>query len=77
MQPRPQPAVRRLAAAALFVCTAAATTPHQAAPDATLFDAARAAQPKLIESLKEMVSIESGSRNAAGLAQMAAYAEKR
>ncbi|KAA6126270.1 MULTISPECIES: M20/M25/M40 family metallo-hydrolase [Cupriavidus] len=71
------PAVRRLAAAALFVCTAAATSAVQAAPDATLFEAARAAQPKLIESLKEMVSIESGSRNAAGLAQMAAYAEKR
>lgn len=77
MQPRLPPAVRRLAAAALFVCTAAATSAVQAAPDATLFEAARAAQPKLIESLKEMVSIESGSRNAAGLAQMAAYAEKR
>ncbi|UZN50927.1 M20/M25/M40 family metallo-hydrolase [Cupriavidus cauae] len=77
MQPRLHPAVRRLAAAALFVCTAAAASAVRAAPDATLFEAARAAQPKLIESLKEMVSIESGSRNAAGLAQMAAYAEKR
>ncbi len=80
MQPRLQPAVRRLAAAALFACAAGAATiagPAQAAPDATLLEAARAAQPKLIESLKEMVSIESGSRNAAGLAQMAAYAERR
>ncbi|KAB0595643.1 M20/M25/M40 family metallo-hydrolase [Cupriavidus gilardii] len=76
-----QPAVRRLATAVLLVCAAAGTATFaglaHAAPDATLLEAARAAQPKLIESLKEMVSIESGSRNAAGLAQMAAYAEKR
>lgn len=81
MQPRLQPAVRRLATAVLLVCAAAGTATFaglaHAAPDATLLEAARAAQPKLIESLKEMVSIESGSRNAAGLAQMAAYAEKR
>ncbi|MCT9071288.1 M20/M25/M40 family metallo-hydrolase [Cupriavidus gilardii] len=76
-----QPAVRRLATAVLLVCAAAGTATFaglaHAAPDATLLEAARAAQPKVIESLKEMVSIESGSRNAAGLAQMAAYAEKR
>ena len=81
MQPRLQPAVRRLATVVLLVCAAAGTATFaglaHAAPDATLLEAARAAQPKLIESLKEMVSIESGSRNAAGLAQMAAYAEKR
>lgn len=81
MQPRLQPAVRRLATAVLLVCAAAGTATFaglaHAAPDATLLEAARAAQPKLIDSLKEMVSIESGSRNAAGLAQMAAYAEKR
>lgn len=81
MQPRLQPAVRRLATAVLLVCAAAGTATFaglaHAAPDATLLEAARAAQPKVIESLKEMVSIESGSRNAAGLAQMAAYAEKR
>jgi glutamate carboxypeptidase len=45
--------------------------------DTALFDAATRAQPALIESLKEMVAIESGSSNAEGLARMADYTEKR
>jgi len=42
-----------------------------AAPDAALLDAARRAEPAVIESLKEMAQIESGSQDAEGLARMA------
>src|SRR6476620_10747280 len=45
--------------------------------DAALLAAANAAQPAVIASLKDMVSIESGSTNAAGLAKMADYVEAR
>jgi glutamate carboxypeptidase len=48
-----------------------------AAPDAKLFGAAQQQQPAVIESLKEMVSIESGSGTPDGLAKMADYTEKR
>jgi glutamate carboxypeptidase len=56
---------------------AAAAFPVRAAPDAALLDAARRAQPAVVESLKEMVLIESGSRNAAGLTRMADFTERR
>ncbi len=46
-------------------------------PDAALLSAARAAQPAVIESLKEMVSLESGSANLTGLARMADFVERR
>src|SRR5437879_3204467 len=49
----------------------------QAAPDAKLLAAGQAAQPAVIDTLKEMVTIESGSANAEGLAKMADYTEKR
>jgi glutamate carboxypeptidase len=49
----------------------------RAAPDAALLDAARRAQPAVVESLKAMVLIESGSRNAEGLARMADFTERR
>ncbi|NRF65990.1 M20/M25/M40 family metallo-hydrolase [Aquincola sp. S2] len=52
-------------------------TPALAARDAALLAAAEAAQPALIESLKDMVAIESGSQDAAGVARMADYAEQR
>lgn len=42
-----------------------------------LFNAATAAQPAVIETLRELVLIESGSGNTAGLARMADYAEAR
>ena len=57
--------------AALACCTLA-----QAA-DEKLLAAARAAQPAVIESLREMVLIESGSQDAAGLKSMADYVEAR
>jgi glutamate carboxypeptidase len=60
--------------AALAAC---AVLPARAAPDAALLEAARGAQPAVVESLKEMVRIESGSRNAEGLGRMADYTERR
>jgi len=49
----------------------------QAAPDVALRTAAEKAQPLLIESLREMVLIESGSADVKGLAQMANLVESR
>lgn len=63
----------RCAFAAATVFAAAA----QAAPDAKLLAAAEKAQPAVIESLKEMVLIESGSSDKAGLAKMADLVDAR
>jgi glutamate carboxypeptidase len=67
--------LRRLAiaVAAATICSAAAA----AGPDAALLGAAQSAQPAVVQSLKDMVSIESGSANAEGLARMADYTAKR
>jgi glutamate carboxypeptidase len=54
----------RFAAAVLGLALAAGTSAQPA--DAKLLAAARAAQPAVIESLREMVLIESGSQDAAG-----------
>jgi glutamate carboxypeptidase len=48
-----------------------------AGADAPLLDAARKAEPAVIDTLKSMVTIESGSADAAGLARMADYTEGR
>jgi len=48
-----------------------------ASANAPLLDAARKAEPAVIETLKNMVMIESGSSDAAGLARMADYTEGR
>jgi len=48
-----------------------------AAPDAALLKAAQAAQPAVIESLRDMVAIESGSADLAGLGRMADFVERR
>ena len=66
-----------LGAAALAFVLGSAAVPAQAAADAALLAAATAAQPAVIESLKEMVAIESGSTNAEGIARMADYVERR
>ncbi len=47
------------------------------AADPVLLGAAKAAQPAVIETLKDMVAIESGSTNVAGLGRMADYLERR
>jgi len=49
----------------------------QAAPDARLKAAAEAAQPAVIESLKQMVAIETGSLDVAGLSKLADLTEGR
>ena len=66
-----------LSAAALALILGSAAAPARAAADAALLAAATAAQPALVESLKDMVAIESGSGNAEGLARMADYVERR
>lgn len=59
------------------LCLAAGSAWVAAAPDAALRAAAEKAQPAVIESLREMVLIESGSSDVAGLARMAAFTEGR
>jgi glutamate carboxypeptidase len=56
---------------------ACAVSPAQAAPDAKLKAAAEQAQPALIDTLHEMVLIESGSGDAEGLKKMADFTEAR
>jgi hypothetical protein len=51
--------------------------PPAAGADTGLLDAARSAQPAVVQSLKDMVSIESGSANIEGLDRMADYTSKR
>jgi glutamate carboxypeptidase len=60
----------------LLLAVLASCTLAQAA-DEKLLAAARAAQPAVIESLREMVLIESGSLDAVGLKGMADYVEGR
>ncbi|MEM5429351.1 M20/M25/M40 family metallo-hydrolase [Cupriavidus oxalaticus] len=69
--------VRHVAAAAALALAGAGQLAAAAQPDAALLAAARTAHPAVVQSLKEMVSIESGSANAQGLARMASYTEKR
>jgi len=65
---------RVIASALLTLCAGGAV----AAPaDPALLAAANAAQPAVIASLQDMVQIESGSTDAAGLAKMASYVEGR
>jgi glutamate carboxypeptidase len=52
-------------------------TPAHAALDTRLKAAAEQAQPAVIDSLRDMVMIESGSSDTAGLAKMAAFTEAR
>ena len=63
------------APALLLAC--AASLSAWAAPDARLLAAARAAEPAVVQSLKDMVAIESGTMDAPGLGKMADYAEAR
>ena len=64
--------------AALAVAAAAAFAGSaQAAADAALLAAAQSAQPAVVESLKDMVAIESGSSDVEGLQKMADYTERR
>jgi glutamate carboxypeptidase len=60
--------------AATLACT---IVPAAAAPDTKLKTAAEQAQPALIESLRDMVMIESGSGDVEGLAKMADYTDAK
>jgi glutamate carboxypeptidase len=71
---RAAPLLRGAATALAF---AVASAIAQAAPDAALFAAAQVQEPAVIESLQDMVAIESGSGNAIGLARMADYTQAR
>ncbi len=68
-------ALRSIAVACGLALGAAAAV--QAAPDAKLLAAAEKAQPAVIDNLKEMVLIESGSLNVDGLLKMADVVEGR
>src|SRR5882757_4625612 len=71
-----KPSPRRLVSIALF-CFAFTASPARAAPDEKLRAAAEAAQPALIDTLRDMVMIESGSSDAEGLAKMADFTDAR
>ncbi len=58
-------------------CLLALAGAAQAAPDEKLLTAARAAETAVITSLKEMVSIESGTMDLPGLVKITDYAERR
>lgn len=62
---------------ALLATLVIAATSASAATDEKLLAAARVAEPAVIESLKEMVTIESGTMDLPGLGRMADYAERR
>lgn len=69
-----KPAVARWT---LFAAMAWGAANSALAADEKLLAAARAAQPAVIESLREMVLMESGSQDAAGLKSMADYLDAR
>ncbi|MGL6109297.1 MAG: glutamate carboxypeptidase [Rubrivivax sp.] len=66
-----------LARWALLAAVALGAATQAAAADDKLLAAARSAQPAVIDSLREMVLMESGSQDAAGLKSMADYVEGR
>ncbi len=66
---------KRITTASAMVALACAAS--AAEPDRALLSAARAAQPAVIDSLRDMVAIESGTMDAAGLARIGNYAEGR
>src|SRR5205085_2317506 len=61
----------------LAACALAAAPAAHAAPDAAIFAAATAQQPALIDTLKTLVLIESGSLDVEGLHQMASVLDTR
>ena len=70
-------AARSRSLLALAIVLSGACGQTAAAPDAKLLDAATKAQPAVIESLKDMVAIETGSADLDGLAKMATWLDQR
>ena len=68
---------KRLRALSLIIALSASSLTLAAERDEKLLASARTMQPALIESLREMVLIESGSTDEAGLRRMSDYVEKR
>ena len=68
---------RSISRSVWWPCLLALLGAAQAGPDEKLLAAARAAEPALITSLKEMVSIESGTMDLPGLVKITDYAERR
>src|SRR5258707_8559356 len=64
--------MRPLLSAVLLCCSFLA---HAA--DTALHNAAKSAEPGVLQTLKDLVAIESGSANVAGLGKMADYVERR
>lgn len=79
MQARPAKRMLAVASVAWGLTLAASAAAQSAATtrDARLYDAATAAQPAVIATLKELVLMESGSGNLAGLRRVAEYADAR
>jgi glutamate carboxypeptidase len=71
--------MNRLRSGVVLICAALSfsTTATAAGADEALLAGARAAQPAVIQSLRDMVLIESGSSDAAGLKGMSDYVEAR
>lgn len=69
--------MRRFPLRSALILALPIATASAAEPNAALLAAARAAQPAVMESLREMVGIESGSSDAPGLARMADFVEAR
>ena len=68
---------RPFAAVAAAATLAMAAPLARAAPDAALLAAAQAAQPAVVETLRSLVMIETGSADAVGLAKLAALLDTR
>jgi len=68
---------RSISRSVWWPCLLALLGAAQAGPDEKLLAAARAAESAVIISLKEMVSIESGTMDLPGLAKITDYAERR
>jgi glutamate carboxypeptidase len=72
-----RPTVRSAALLATAIALACGAGVSFAAPDAKLLAAATQAQPAVIDSLKELVGIETGSADVEGLAKMATLLDDR
>ncbi len=72
-----RPAIRPATLPALAITLAFSAGASFAAPDTKLLAAATRAQPAVIESLRELVGIETGSADAEGLAKMATLLDNR
>ena len=73
----PQRSPRLLFAPLLALQLASGWVTAEAAPDAKLLDAAKAAQPAVVDTLKSLVLIETGSGDVDGLAKMATLLDGR